>query len=112
MENPKFELFKSSANSQYYFHLKAVNGKITLNSEGYIAKQSCKDGIASVKQNAPDEQRYERRQNNNGSYTFVLKARNGEIIGRSQRYTSPASRDTGIDSVKEDAPNATIDDLS
>ncbi|SDG78044.1 YegP family protein [Chitinophaga filiformis] len=110
MENPKFELYKSSANSQYYFRLKAVNGKITLSSEGYIAKQSCKDGIASVKQNAPDEQRFERRQNN-GSYTFVLKARNGEIIGRSQSYTSPASRDTGIDSVKEDAPNATVDDL-
>jgi len=110
MSNPKFELFKSSANSQYYFHLKAGNGKITLSSEGYIAKQSCKDGINSVKQNAPDEQRYERRQNN--SYTFVLKARNGEVIGRSQSYASAENRDAGIESVKGDAPNADIDDLS
>lgn len=109
MASPKFELFKSDANKQYYFHLKAGNGKITLSSEGYVAKQSCKDGITSVKLNAPDEQRYERRQNN--SYTFVLKARNGEVIGRSQSYASAESRDAGIDSVKEDAPDAAVDDL-
>jgi uncharacterized protein YegP (UPF0339 family) len=111
MSNPKFELYKSSANNQFYFRLKAGNGKTTLGSEGYIAKQSCENGIASVKQNASDDERYERKQNNS-SYTFVLKARNGETIGRSQSYASAESRDAGIDSVRDDAPNALVDDLS
>lgn len=110
MENPKFELYKSTANSQYYFHLKAGNGKITLSSEGYVAKPSCENGITSVKKNASDEERYERK-HNNGSFTFVLKARNGEVIGRSQSYASAEGRDGGIESVKDDAPNAPVDDL-
>ncbi|NJK97274.1 MAG: YegP family protein [Bacteroidales bacterium] len=33
MENPKFQVFKSQANSQYYYRLKARNGEIILKGE-------------------------------------------------------------------------------
>lgn len=49
--NPKFEINKSS-NGQYYFVLKAENGKIIATSEMYTTKESCKNGIQSVKDNA------------------------------------------------------------
>lgn len=61
MENPKFTVFKSSSNSQYYYRLRAKNGEIILNSEGYTTKQSCLTGIASVKTNAPFDNHYERK---------------------------------------------------
>lgn len=46
-----FEINKSS-NGQYYFVLKAGNGKTIATSEMYTTKDSCKNGIQSVKDNA------------------------------------------------------------
>ena len=34
--------------------LKASNGEIILSSEGYKAKASCKNGVESVRKNAPE----------------------------------------------------------
>jgi uncharacterized protein len=48
----KFEIFKGT-NGKYYFRLKASNGEIIAQSEGYSSKQGAQDGIASVKKNAP-----------------------------------------------------------
>ena len=41
-------------------------------------------------------------------YRFRLKARNGEIIATSEGYTSKASCENGIESVKKNAPEAEI----
>jgi uncharacterized protein YegP (UPF0339 family) len=108
MNNPKFEVFKSSRNSEYYYRLKAVNGEIIMASEGYSTKQNCLNGIASVRINAPHDQRYERK-DKTGNYTFNLKAINGETIGRSESYTTAANRENGIAAVKRDAPDAPIE---
>ena len=51
--NPKFELFKDKK-GEYRFRLKAGNGEIILASEGYVSKDGCKNGIASVRKNAAD----------------------------------------------------------
>jgi uncharacterized protein len=107
----KFYLFKSQLNSQYYYRLKSSNNEIFLSGEGYTTKQSCLNGIASVKANAPFDNRYRRKDEYN-NYTFVLTAVNGEIIGRSENYTSSAARENGITAVKRDAPNAPIVDLT
>lgn len=111
MENPKFTIYRSSANYQYYYRLRARNGEIILSGEGYTTKQSCLNGIASVKENAPYDSRYERK---DGflNYTFNLKAANGEIIGRSENYTSSSARENGISAVKRDAPGAPIEDAT
>lgn len=112
MENPKFQVFKSTANSQYYYRLKARNGENILNGEGYTTKQSCLNAIASVKANAPYDSRYDRKTAANGQYYFTLKASNGEVIGVSEMYNSYQARENGIDAVKRDAPNAPTEDLS
>jgi uncharacterized protein YegP (UPF0339 family) len=48
----KFEIFRA-VNGQYYFRLKAENGQIVANSEGYTSKQNALAGIAAVKRCAP-----------------------------------------------------------
>lgn len=111
MNNPKFQIFKSSVNSQYYYRLRSINNEPILSGEGYTTKQSCLNGIASVKLNAPHDSRYERKDGLT-SFTFNLKAANGEIIGRSESYTTRLARENGINAVKRDAPNAGIEDLS
>ena len=114
MENPKFQVFKSTSNSQYSYRLRAKNGEIILSGEGYFTKQSCFSGIQSVKVNAPNDSRYERKQSANYQYSFVLTAAkaNREIIGRSELYTTTAAREIGIASVKKDAPFAPTEDLA
>jgi uncharacterized protein len=63
------------------FNLKAGNGERILTSERYKTKASAETGIASVKANAPDNARYDRRTSASAQPYFVLKAKNGEIIG-------------------------------
>lgn len=107
----KFTIFKSS-NGNFYFNLKAGNGEKVLASEGYSYKSSCQNGIQSVKENSINDNRYEKRTSLNGKYYFVLKAGNGEIIGISETYESTSGRDNGIDVVKREAPNASIEDIT
>src|SRR5687767_3755070 len=99
----KFEIKKGSS-GQYRFNLKAGNGEIILSSEQYLSKQGAEGGIASVRSTAPYDSRYERRQASSGQPYFVLKAFNGEIIGRSETYSSTYSMEMGIESVKRNAP--------
>ena len=51
--NPKFELYEAKAGA-FRFRLTARNGEKILASEGYKAKASCKNGIESVRKNAPE----------------------------------------------------------
>lgn len=112
MENPKFQIFQSKLNNEYYYRLRAGNGETILSGEGYTTKQSCENGIASVKENAPYDSRYDDEISSNGQYYFNLKAANGEIIGTSEMYTTRAARDNGKEAVKDDAPDAEIEDLT
>lgn len=105
----KFVITKNR-NDEFGFNLKAGNGLIILTSEGYSAKASCENGIESVRKNAPDDERYERKTSTNGKPYFNLKAGNGQVIGSSELYESEASRDNGIESVKSNAPGAEVID--
>lgn len=49
---PKFEIYVDNA-GEFRFRLKATNGEIIAASEGYKAKESCENGITSVRENAP-----------------------------------------------------------
>jgi uncharacterized protein len=103
----KFEI-KKAKDGEFYFHLKAPNGRVILASEMYERKASAVDGIQSVKKNATDDNRYERKEAKNGQFMFNLKAANHEVIGTSETYTSSEARDNGIASVKTNAPQAEV----
>ena len=51
LKHPKFEVYLDKA-GEYRFRLKATNGKIIVASESYKSKDSCMNGIESVKKNA------------------------------------------------------------
>ncbi|UUC43844.1 YegP family protein [Flavobacterium cerinum] len=107
----KFVITKRK-NDEFQFDLKAGNGQTILTSEGYTAKAGCTNGIESVRKNAQLDERFERKTSSNGKPFFNLKASNGQIIGTSEMYESVAARDNGIESVKKNAPDATVEDLS
>ena len=105
----KFVITKRK-NDEFQFNLKAGNGQVILASEGYKAKASCLNGIESVRRNSQDDSKFDRKESSNGKPYFNLKATNVQIIGNSEMYESVASRDNGIESVKKNAPDATVDD--
>ncbi|MGB7981607.1 MAG: YegP family protein [Candidatus Nanopelagicales bacterium] len=49
----KFELYTDNA-GKFRFRLKASNGQVIASSQGYVSRKSALDGIASVRNNAPE----------------------------------------------------------
>jgi uncharacterized protein YegP (UPF0339 family) len=47
----RFEIFKDSV-GKFRFRLRAQNGEIIAESQGYESKEGCQKGITSVKENA------------------------------------------------------------
>lgn len=107
----KFEIYKDKG-GEFRFRLKANNGQNILASEAYKAKTGCQNGIESVQKNAADDSRYERKETKSGKFMFNLKAGNNQVIGTSESYKSEAARDNGIESVKKNAPDAKVEDLT
>lgn len=106
-----FEL-KAAAGGKFMFNLKAANHQVVLTGESYAAKAGALAGIESVKKNAPNDARYQRKTAKDNSPYFVLIAANAEPLGRSEMYSSSAAMEGGIASVKANAPTAEVKDLT
>jgi len=105
----KFEI-KAGKNGKFRFNLKASNGQTILSSESYDSRSGCEKGIDSVRKNSGNEARFERKNAKDGSAYFVLKASNGEPIGKSEMYKTKRSMENGIASVGKNAPTAVVAD--
>lgn len=105
------------------FNLKAGNGEIIATSEIYNSDEACKNGIESVRRNAPvapvenqtvegyqveKHPKFEVYADKAGEFRFRLKATNGQIIAVSEGYKAMASCMNGIESVKKNAPDAPV----
>lgn len=101
----KFEL-KIARNGKYHFNLLASNGQIILSSEMYETRAAAENGITSVRKNSPNDNHFVRLTSTQGHPYFVLKADNGQIIGRSELYYSSSALENGIDAVKSMGSNA------
>ena len=107
------------------FDLKAGNGEVIATSEVYNSKSACKNGIESVRRNAPvaalEDQtvegfatekhpKFEVYKDTKGEYRFRLKATNGQIIATGEGYVAKASCLNGVESVRRNAPEAPVDE--
>lgn len=54
MSDIKFVIKRSDKSGQYWFRIVASNGQVLASSEQYVAKQSAKDAIDSIKRGAAD----------------------------------------------------------
>jgi len=107
-----FQFFKSSTKNQYYYLLKATgNSQLILSCEGFSSKQSCIEGIQFVKTNAAQDHSFERT-DSYLSYTFIIKDLKGNIVAKSENYTSEGPREQVIELIKKDAGSAIVQDLT
>ena len=103
-------VIEKGTSGQFRFNLLAGNNQVILSSERYASKAGAEGGIASVRANAPDDDRYVRKAASDGSPYFTLTAANGQTIGTSEMYSSKPAMENGIESVKATAPKAVIVD--
>ena len=103
----KFVVYKGK-DGKDYFRLKAANGEVIFTGQGYASRKSCLNGIESVRKNSQDEDRFEVRTAKDGRGYFVLKASNGQEIGRSQMYKSDSGCRNGKKSVAKNAADAVV----
>ena len=96
----RFETFKG-ADKKTYFRLRAENGQIVLQSQGYSSKSAAQGGIDSVSENGLDASRYEIVEGVDGQHTFRLEAGNGQVIARGEMYASKSNANRGADRVRE-----------
>ncbi len=101
-------ILSKNEKNQFWFVLKAANSQTILQSEMYTTKAAAQSGIASVQKNCTNDDRFERKIAKNEEHFFVLKAGNGEIIGKSETYTTKQSCENGIESVKKNGVTTTI----
>jgi len=112
-------------NTGVKFDLKAGNGEVIATSEVYSSLDACKNGVESVKKNAPvanvenqtvegyaeqKHPKFEIYQDKAGEYRFRLKATNGQIIAVSEGYKALASCENGIESVKNNADSDVVEE--
>ncbi|MBQ6036623.1 MAG: YegP family protein [Lachnospiraceae bacterium] len=105
------------------FDLKATNGQVVATSEVYTSEKSCRNGIESVRKNAPaanlEDQtvegfaqekcpKFEIYTDKAGEFRFRLKATNGQIIAVSEGYTTMANCKKGVESVRKNAADSEI----
>ena len=117
----KFVMKKT--NTGVKFDLKAGNGQVIATSEVYNSDAACKNGIESVKKNAPvaavenqtkegfaveKNPKFEIYNYKTGEFRFRLKATNGQVIAVSEGYKTLANCENGIESVKKNAPDAEV----
>lgn len=102
---------KKTSNGQFRWTLKATNGEPLITSETYVSKQGCLDGVASSKACVADKN-FDKKDSVSGQPYFNQRANNYQVLGTSEMYSSTSGRDNGIDSVKRNAPTATIEDLT
>ncbi len=111
----------------FKFDLKAGNGEVIATSEVYSSKNSCLNGIESTRKNAPaaaiedqTAEGYETAKNPKfevyvdkaGEYRFRLKASNGQIIAVGEGYKAKAGCMNGIASIKKNAPDSPVVDIT
>lgn len=116
-------VIKPAKSGGFVFNLKAGNGEVIATGEVYNSLDACRNGIQSVKTNAPaaalEDQtvegfateknpKFELYTDKAGEFRFRLKAKNGQIIAVGEGYKAKAGCKNGIESIRKNAPEAEI----
>lgn len=102
-------ILRNSKAGKFSFKLVDDNEQILMTSEIYESKAAALNGIESCQKNGISEARFERKLSIANEPYFVLKATNGQIIGKSQIYSSAATMENELALVKANAASAVVD---
>ncbi|MCA9620443.1 MAG: DUF1508 domain-containing protein [Myxococcales bacterium] len=97
--DPKFEVFEGQ-NGDHYFRLRAKNGQIVLQSEGYASRGGAEAAVETVRELAGHVESYEVLAGQNEQHFFHIVAGNGEIVANGEMYSSKYAAERGAENVR------------
>ena len=112
-----FELYRDEG-GEYRWRLLHENGNILADSgQGYASESSAHDAVDRIREYAPEAHvldigsaTFEIYEDEGGSWRWRLRHRNGNIMADgSQGYASRIGAEDGINSVKQNAPEAEVE---
>lgn len=98
----------TASNGQYSFNLKAGNHEVILTSRMYETMMAVRHAIELVRKNSSAAAQFERKIAKDSSPYFVLNDEDGQMIGRSEMYSSAAAMENGIKSVMANGSTTVI----
>ena len=89
----KFEIYLTRG--QYFFRLRAGNGRTLLNSIPFPEKETCLNALIYLQKTSADGSRYERKKTEQKDQLVMVDAE-GKIIAYGSTYSSQASYAQGL----------------
>ena len=105
-DNGKIEI-AVDANKEWTFKLKASNGEVLFESNGYASKPGALAGLESVKK-AVEAGNFRVSQDKQKRFQFRLYAANGTMVLTGETYPNVENCLSAVDSVRRFLPNAKI----
>lgn len=96
----QFQVFKG-LDKGYYFHLRAGNGEIVLQSQSYSSHTAAVNGVTSVKANGATASQYQLLAAADGQWYFVVKAANGAVVAKGETYSSKSNAQRAVNTCVE-----------
>lgn len=93
---------------EYSWALKASNGHILCQAEGFTSKKGCMNSIETFKKNI-EEGQFKSVKDKNGNYCFKLYTPSGRICAIGESYTSKSSAESAANSVVSFYKNADLE---
>ena len=101
---------KAAEDGKFMFNLLAGNHQVSLTRESYNDEAVSMNGIKSCQTNSQKDDAFERKAVKDDSSYFVLKASNGQTIGKGEMYSSKSAMEDGVASVKANGASGTVDE--
>ncbi len=88
------------ANNNYRFFLKTSQGNTLLNSVDFSTKAEAEKAVKLLNPLMEKQTVFERKTDHSGKFLFDLKDAKGNLIGKSQLYSSEAGMENGIKNLR------------
>lgn len=91
---------KKRNDNVYRFSVNTTSGNTILESIDFSNIQDVKKSVTELQESINERKIFERKTDHNGKFLFLLKNREGQLIGSSQLYSSEAGMENGIKNLK------------
>lgn len=112
MATARYEITQRGSNQRYLVQLIDENGLVLLTSQYREQQPMCKNEITWMRTAGTKDSMYDRVDDEDGAWYFVLHANDAHVLGTSPRFDSEEARERCIASVKAVAPSAEVVDTT
>ncbi|MEL4308530.1 YegP family protein [Joostella sp. CR20] len=101
-----FKIILTKNNGYILFNIENNSRKLLFTSTNFSSISEATENIENLKD--LKTVLYERKTNTDGKFFFIISDKNGNVIGKSQNYSSEAGMENGINTMQQYITSAVI----